>query len=401
MAVPFSFHNSLTNQNAQIMETGERLIYLFNGHVEETNSVAEQDELFAMINSGKYDDLLAQLLSQQWNGTVPEWRRENEQERADVIFNSVRQQLKLKRTFPLKRVAFAAGILLLLGVGSYLLTDKQQKTPAGIVLTPNIQAPLRNKAVITLSNGQRVSLDSINNLQQGNVKVIRNASGAIAYQEAGTGSGNTYNTLTNPRGSKVAQITLTDGSKVWLNAGSSLQYPVAFTGTTRNVTITGEAYFEITTDAARPFKVSKGDVQVNVLGTKFNVNAWDDEAEIKVTLLQGSVEVRGKNIRPVIIKPGEQALIAADITVSSHVNPEEVIAWKSGMFRFGAKTDLQHIMRQIARWYDIEVLFKGNIENQHFGGEIPGNSDLQQVLEILKTSGVNFDVQGRTVIVKP
>jgi hypothetical protein len=386
------------------MKSGERLKYLFNRYVDESYTAAEKDELFILIHSAEQDDLLAELVSEQWEAGVPEWTRENEQERAEIMLQTIRQQLKLKRTLIFKRLALAVSILLLFGAGSYLLFENKQKT-AEIASTENVKAPQNNKAVITLSDGQHIPLDSINILQpvlQGDVQLKRSGSGVITYQLATPDTREmTFNTLTNPRGSQVTQITLTDGSKVWLNAGSSITYPVAFTGKERTVSITGEAYFEITTDAAKPFRVSKGDVTIYVLGTSFNVNAYNDEALIKVTLLQGSVQLSGRNKSPVKIKPGEQAEIGEGITVAGNIDEEEVMAWKNGMFRFGAKTDLRSIMRQIARWYDIDVSFEGNIGNQKFGGEIPGNSDLQQVLEILKTSGVNFELKGRNVIVKP
>ena len=271
-----------------------------------------------------------------------------------------------------------------------------------------MKAPETNKAMITLANGQKVYLDSAVNgtlAMQGNVKLVKLANGQIAYQ---TASGETineikYNTLTNPRGSKVIDMTLADGSQVWLNAGSSVTYPVAFVGNERRVAITGEAYFEVAHNTAMPFKVSKGEMEVTVLGTHFNVNAYDDESDIKVTLLEGSVKVikgpsTGSGLQTVL-KPGQQAQVTNEVKVVNDADLEQVMAWKNGLFNMKG-TDLAALMRQVARWYDVQVSYEGPQQQKSFGGSINRDVDLSDVLKALEQYGIHFRMEKGKVIIQ-
>ena len=238
---------------------------------------------------------------------------------------------------------------------------------------------------------------------QGNVRIIKKPNGEISY----TGNAAkevTYNTLNVPRGSKPLGLTLSDGSQVWLNVGSSLTYPTAFTGKERKVRITGEAYFEIAHNANMPFIVQHNDVMVSVLGTHFNVNTYEDEADERITLLQGLVQV-SKNSLSQLLKPGQQAKInhneTNEIKVLDDVNVDEVMAWKEGKFKFGENTDIGTIMRQISRWYDVDIVYKGSI-NQRFWGSISKDVNVSRVLKILEaTGGVKFKVEGNKIIVMP
>lgn len=306
---------------------------------------------------------------------------------------------------PMLRWVAAASIVLMLGLGSYLLFFNKQVKQDEVVNTakPNdVKAPETNRAMITLADGRQLYLDSIANgelVQQGNVKLVKLANGQIAYQ---TASGEIlkeikYNTLQNPRGSKAIDMTLADGSRVWLNAGSSVTYPITFVGTERKVSITGEAYFEISHDAGKPFIVSKGAMQVQVLGTRFNVNAYDDETNIKVTLLEGLVKVNTRS-ESSLLKPGQQALVGPDIKVANNVDTEQVMAWKNGRFQFES-TDIKEVMRQIARWYDVEVEYQDTIEEK-LGGTISRNVTASQVFKMLELTGiVHFRIEGRKVVV--
>jgi ferric-dicitrate binding protein FerR (iron transport regulator) len=235
---------------------------------------------------------------------------------------------------------------------------------------------------------------------QNEVQVMKTAEGKVVYTGATTKGELVYNTLFNPRGSKVVDMQLSDGSHVWLNAGSSLTYPVAFVGNERKVTIKGEAYFEVAHDDSKPFVVSKDDVSVTVLGTHFNVNAYDDEDALKVTLLEGSVRVASNgNLK--VIKPGEQAIAASGkLQVASDVDLNEVMAWKNGIFKFKDAT-IESVMRQIARWYDVEVSYEGKVTN-HFIATIPRNVSAANAFKILEqTGGVNFKIEGNKVMVTP
>jgi ferric-dicitrate binding protein FerR (iron transport regulator) len=211
-----------------------------------------------------------------------------------------------------------------------------------------------------------------------------------------------YNTLTVPRGSKIVELTLTDGTKVVMNAASAITFPTVFAGNERKVAITGEAYFEVAHDKSKPFIVSKGDAQVEVLGTHFNVNAYDDEEAINVTLLEGSVRVTTLSKKQnVILKPGQMARITSKLELLPDVNINEVMAWKEGKFRFGEFASIETVMRQLSRWYDVEVQYKGKVSG-HIGGTIERAANISQVLHILEMTGiVKFNIQGRKIIVMP
>jgi ferric-dicitrate binding protein FerR (iron transport regulator) len=276
--------------------------------------------------------------------------------------------------------------------------------------------PGGNKAVLTLGNGATIILDSAHTgalAQQGNTQVVKLNNGQLLYNHTAKNGENsltidhsplTYNTLSTPRGGQY-QLVLPDGSTVWLNAASSIRFPTAFTGNERNVEITGEAYFEVKKNAAMPFTVKMNNgASVQVLGTHFNINAYDDEETIKTTLLEGSVKIT-KDAALAIIRPGEQATLSHKSQTSQNipvqkVDVEEVMAWKNGAFQFGGAT-IETVMRQISRWYDVEVEYKGNI-SLHFAGTISRNVNISQVLEMLeKAGGIKTTIKGNKVIVTP
>lgn len=305
------------------------------------------------------------------------------------------------------RTIAAASIILFIGLGGwYLLSNKndQQQQAVKETVSNDIKPPQENRATITLTNGQTVYLDSaaIGSLaDQGSVKLVKLANGKIAYHNVSneTVKEQVYNTLTNPKGSRVVDMTLADGSRVWLNAGSSITYPVMFAGNERTVVITGEAYFEVAHDKLKPFKVSKSDMQVEVLGTHFNVNAYDDEKNIKVTLLEGAVRLK-TNGDSKILKPGEQALVSGNISILESVDMEAVMAWKDGRFKFSS-VDIETIMRQVARWYDIDIEYHGKVEGTLSGG-LARNVNASQLFYVLElTDKVKFEIEGRKVIVTP
>lgn len=326
------------------------------------------------------------------------------------ILEKIRLQNKKPRTIYLLSRKYwwaAASIVLVLGFSTYFLVFNKTLKPSSIVITtePNdVSAPQSNKAMVTLSNGQKVFLDSISNgalAVQGNVKLVKLASGEIVYQSSGELSGKIqYNTLENPRGSKVINMVLADGSKVWLNAGSSLNYPVAFVGSERKVSVSGEAYFEVAHDASKPFVVHNGSMDVRVLGTHFNVNAFeDDDNNIKVTLLEGSVKISNGSSNG-LLEPGQQALVSKEMKILNDVDLNKVMAWKNGYFQFD-KASLQSVLKQVSRWYDIEVIYEGKNQPREFVGEIERDLSLSEVLKILEINKVNFTLEGKKLIVKP
>lgn len=306
------------------------------------------------------------------------------------------------------RWAAAAAVILFLA-GEYWYFQHQRSTlrqAQAPVASQDVKAPETNRATITLANGRKIYLDSAADGElatESNVNLVKTSDGTIIYtsQKGAGGEQLQYNTLYNPRGSKVITLTLSDGSRIWLNAESSITYPIAFTGNKRNVQITGEAYFEVAHNPAMPFSVSKKDVTVEVLGTHFNVNAYEDEDEIRVTLLEGSVEVK-RETSNVKVRPGEQAVTGGNgqLVINKDVDLDAVMAWKNGLFHFENST-IREVMRQIARWYDVDVSYEGKIPDMKFGGEITRNTNVSQVLKILEESNVHFKIEGKKIIVTP
>jgi len=313
-----------------------------------------------------------------------------------------------------RRVAVAAAILLLLGAGTYLLIripeNNTAKTDTSTGVQPDV-LPGGNKAVLTLADGSTIILDSAANgqlVQQGKTTVIKSSDGQLVYnakERTTDHSPLTYNTLATPRGGQY-QLVLPDGSKVWLNAASSIRYPTVFTGSERKVEIKGEAYFEVAHDKTKPFTVhfSAGagagrEGAVQVLGTHFNVNAYEDEAMVKATLLEGAVQVT-EDAASAMLKPGQQASVTQQgkIQVENNVDVDQVMSWKNGQFYF-SNSDIETIMRQMARWYDVEVEYKARPEDR-YTISLSRNVPVSKLLKYLELSGgVKFKVEGKKIVV--
>ncbi|MBX2924408.1 MAG: FecR domain-containing protein [Chitinophagaceae bacterium] len=317
-----------------------------------------------------------------------------------------------------RMVAAASVVILVLATGVYFLLRPEKQSPqvAHSRITEDVHAPQTTKAIITLADGRVVTVDSLTTLSQHTVALTKTPDGKIVY------TGNTqqvaYNTLTNPKGSPVIDITLSDGSRVWLNAGSAVTYPVAFSGHDRKISINGEAYLEVAHDKSHPFYVAKNNVQVQVLGTHFNVNAYDDESNIKVTLLEGAVAVSYDRQQQspsnptggaVILKPGQQARIVNTMQIDQQAQGgitvvdadiEKVIAWKNGLFNFDGAS-LYEAMRQIERWYDIDVVYEKGVQNKEFVGELTKGVTLTQLLEGLEEFGMHYRLEGKTLTLLP
>lgn len=304
------------------------------------------------------------------------------------------EQNKSQGIFPLwKRVAAAAAVILIAGAAWLMFHNSSMKPGDGQAknsVAADI-APGREGAVLTLADGKKVVLDSlVSGLianQQGTEVIL---DGKTLTYNAGRKSEISYNTMTTPRGRQF-HVQLPDGTHVWLNAASSITYPTAFTGGTREVSMTGEAYFEVKKNAAKPFIVKTGKDHIMVLGTHFNVNAYEDEPVVKTSLVEGSVKV-GQHI----LKPGEAFAEGRVI----RTNLAEDLAWKNGKFYFQA-AKIEAIMRQISRWYDVDVAYEGKI-NRTFYGTISRAVSVSGVLKLLEeTGGVHFKIEGRKVFVSP
>jgi transmembrane sensor len=315
------------------------------------------------------------------------------------------------------RVAAAAVLIGAIATATVVILAQRTQTPATAAQNQNqipaagdIQ-PGSDKAVLTLADGSNIALDSAHTgqlAQQGSAQVLKLTGGRLKYN-APEGAGSIaviYNVLSTPKGGQY-RLTLPDGSQVWLNAASSIRYPTAFTGAEREVEITGEAYFEITQNPSMPFKVRTvnhlGDTDpmtIEVLGTHFNVNAYSDEDAVRTTLLEGSVKIKKGN-NSGMLKPGQQAQLqpTGEIRWIPDADVEQAVAWKNGVFEFDG-IELAAIMRQISRWYDVQVEYEGTIPTEPFTGRVSRNTTLSGVLKILKLSGIELTVSNNKIIVR-
>ena len=391
---------------------------LFKKLLDNNCSPEELEQLMKLLSSGEPDPATIHLIKEQMAKPVS----------PDDVSAAVRLRLEKRlaqilsagelrlQTPPVKKIIFlkpwrniAAVGILLLGAAAYSLYSNMQPKKIASLLSSSPQSkndvsPGGNKAVLTLANGLKIILDSAKEgtlARQGNTKILKLNSGQLAYVISGQNQTEVlYNTVATPAGG-LYQMSLPDGSKVWLNSASSLRFPTVFTGKERTVDLTGEAYFEIAAQAGKPFKVFVDGVQVAVLGTHFNVMAYQDESSIKTTLLEGAVRIT-KGEDNVLLQPGQQAgydRTSTHLTVSKS-DVEVAVAWKNGMFRFRA-ADIKTIMREVARWYNVEVNYEGNIQERHLTGEAPRNVNLSELLKVLELNGVHSRMEGNRIIVMP
>jgi len=401
------------------MPATERIYYLFNRCIEETANPAELEELWALLNDISYEGAIMDRLVSLLRETTPLAEHSEARWKAvlrgaglpsQLVLTSETPALSLRR-LPLIRRWWAIAALFIGGLAAVWLllrTPAAQPAMAGLQSLRHDRAPGRNIAVLTLADGTSITLDSTHNgvlAQQGNSRVTKLKDGNLIYKALDEKpAAVVFNTLSTPRGGQY-RLNLPDGSQAWLNAASSITYPTAFTGGERKVSITGEVYLEIAKNPAMPFRVevatASGHEQVEVLGTHFNVKAYGDEAMVMTTLLEGSVRLVSKGGAE-LLQPGQQGQLRSDglLYLVDHVDIDEVMAWKNGLFHF-ENADISEVMRQIARWYDVEVVFEGKAPVEKFDGEIPRNSNLTEVLKILQLSNVHFKVEDKKVTVTP
>ena len=384
---------------------------LFQKYLDNQCSSEEIEEVLAYFANAKNETELRSLILNSLT-SHNEFSAENQSYFNKISEKAYQEITKRKSKMPLVvpfyrkswfKVA-AAAVLLIGAFAIYKLmgSSKPELPIAKIENTKQDIAPGGNKAILTLADGSTIILDSAANgklTQQGNSNIVKLNNGQLAYNTLNEKPTEiVYNTISTPRGGQY-QLTLADGSKVWLNASSSLRFPASFTGNERKVEITGEAYFEVAKNASMPFIVSAKGMNVEVLGTHFNINSYTDEAAIKTTLLEGAVKVsKGNAIQ--ILSPGQQAQLnnVGQITVSKNADVDEIMAWKNGSFVFNS-TDIENIMRQISRWYDVDVSFDGNISKELFSGIVSRTSKLSQVLKIMERAGVKFKIEGKRIVV--
>lgn len=308
------------------------------------------------------------------------------------------------------RLGIAASIFIALSVGLFYYLDEPAVQPLLTIDQTPKHAPIvpgGNKAILTLSDGSRIILDHAKNgvlANQAGVSIQKTSDGELLYQFSKTHDAENqvvedilYNKIETPKGGKY-QVNLPDGSIVWLNSASILRFPALFSGNTREVELTGEAFFDVAKNKNKPFKVITKDQIVEVLGTRFNINSYGDEETIKTTLIEGSVKIIYKN-KVVLLSPGQQFQPNESKSRVIEADTEEVIAWKNGYFLFKDE-NIHSIMRKLSRWYDVEVTYQGEIPEYGFGGNISRSKDITEVLDALQlTNAVHFKIEGRRITV--
>jgi transmembrane sensor len=350
--------------------------------------------------------LLEEWYNQQPAGQV-NWEAgdaDEEQLRERLLYNITEAQKADTPVRPILSITtlyrVAALLIITVGTALYLLPVNKVKTVmvAGNVKQLTNATPNANKTVLTLANGSTVILDNANKgliAKQGSTQINKTQEGKLTYNNSGTTTAEPQiNTISTMAGGKY-QITLPDGSKVWLNALTSLKFPTMFKGRERIVELEGEAYFEVAKNKAMPFKVKMANnTSIQVLGTHFNIMAYANEGSIKATLLEGAINVKKGGLSKLMV-PGQQANIADEINLKQ-VNADEAIAWMNGLFSFD-KTDIRTVMRQIERWYNVDVVYEGKVPDSQITGYISRNSNLPEVIKMLELSGLKITVDGKKI----
>jgi ferric-dicitrate binding protein FerR (iron transport regulator) len=401
---------------------------LLNQFFKGTISAEQQEQLSLWIEEQKDNAEFGVMMEQAWH------EFETEQALTDVhaenllqsIMNKVRKdpsQLYSSGSKPVSKRAsiatsrwlqYAAVVILLFGATLYVWLN--QSTEKQIARQSTVKPSSikrdgygKNKALLTLADGSIIELDSAADgalAQQGATRIIKLKAGQLAYEGRGNEAGISnlsYNTLSTPRGVQY-QISLPDGSNVWLNAASSLRFPAAFQSNERRVELTGEAYFEVARDARRPFFVKTGEMVVQVLGTSFNINGYKNESSINTTLITGSLRVVIGN-DSALLKPGQQSIVSADtlpgesISINRTVDMDDVIAWKNGWFYF-EDTELAMVMRQVERWYDVDVVIKDDLSTARIMARIARDLPLEKLLHKLELTGkIRAKKEGNKIII--
>ncbi len=333
------------------------------------------------------------------------------------IFNRIKSRIEAKKEVPVIKNRFkigtafwakAAVLCLVFAAGAfyYLHKNKSISFASFAKVKQGTIKPGDNNAVLTLADGSTIALNEVANGQighQSGASITKTKNGELVYSFAeNTNTQSTaINMVSTPKGGQY-HLVLADGTDVWLNANSSIRFPAAFTGSERKVEITGEVYFEVFKNKAKPFIVSTNQAEIKVLGTHFNVNAYDDEAFEKTTLLEGAIELK-RGTDKALLSPGLQASLSKS---SSHIAVREIddldaiVAWKNGYFQFD-RADLQSVMRQVSRWYNVSVSYKGPILNKEYSGKIPRRTTAEKLIEMLHYSGINCTIENNQITVKP
>ncbi|ACU03177.1 FecR family protein [Pedobacter heparinus] len=378
----------------------DRLKYLLENYVDGGLSGPELTELEAWYHQLNYgEQKLDQYIMEAGGQEVIINRME------ESFKQRIRKPVNIKSISVRKMIAVAAAILLMLSAGLYFYQSRSAN-PANRILVDMEAAVIKpggNKAVLTLANGKQINLETASDGQlaeTGGVEIEKSADGQVFYKAiSGTNHNGESNTISTPNGGQY-QIILADGTRVWLNAASSLKYPTVFSGNERKVELIGEAYFEVKSNQESPFLVVSNKQTVKVLGTHFNIKAYPDESFVKTTLLEGRIMVSAERFPDAkILSPGQQAVFDGHQIDINKGDLKEAMAWKNGYFMFKDE-DIYSIMNQVSRWYNVEVVYMGRFENKRFGGYVSRSKKITDLLDIMEsTKGIHFKIEGRRVTV--
>jgi ferric-dicitrate binding protein FerR (iron transport regulator) len=391
----------------------ERIHYLLKRYADNDASAEEVEEMLALLRTSGGEEALKEMVAEIWKEeeeppvSEKDWGR---------MWSSIHQEMA---TRPVRRLSVwgrVAAVLLLMGgvSAAYWKLTRTEKKAAPVAMVHGGKkdiAPGGNKAVLILANGSTIVLDNAHDgvlAQQGGTNVEKVDAGSLAYKAAtsdkpGAASELAFNTIATPNGGQY-QVILPDGSKVWLNASSSLRFPTRFEGKERTVELTGEAYFEVAQRSGMPFRVKLPDngMDVQVLGTEFDVMAYANEQTSNTTLVSGKVNVVSKGaVR--VLAPGKQAILDNQTKAMrvADANVEQVVAWKNGLFRF-RETGIRELMRQVERWYNVQVVYETEGKDQDFTGVVSRNQPVSALLQMLEMTGtVHFRIEDKKIVVLP
>ena len=377
----------------------ERVYVLIRQYVNDQLDRQGMIELQELLRTGHYATELRTAFDEVYD--APRHQHDLSADRTRKILLAIHKEAKVLPFQSRTRKWWWAAAAVLILTGGLLVTRQFMRAPAPIAAsTPRSSLPPHSdKAVLILANGQQVILD---NTTRGAIAAqagVNVDSGRLSYITKVAPAAGGYNILTTPKGGQF-EVQLPDGTRVWLNSASRLRYPVVFNGPARNVELDGEAYFEVAKNSRQPFSVQAGGMQVKVLGTGFNLMAYADEDAVRTALVNGSVRLEGSHTAQVI-RPGEQGSLGKgdDHFIITRPDLDDVLAWKNGEFRFSGEK-IQTIMRQLARWYDVEVEYQGTPPANRFDGDILKGKDGSALLDMLETTRtVHFEVEGRKIIV--
>ncbi len=396
----------------------DKIRHLFYKYFNDLTTNEENRELARLLQQKDLEEDIKQLMEEAWDAFSSRHKIFPEHISEEILSGILSEKVKTRHRFFQDRFSFfwkpAAAILVMVGlVGALFYYSRQDKSAATAVSDAAASAtadvlPGSNKAFLTLSDGRNIILDHASPgllTTQGGTRIIKEEGDRLSYETTSHEDApvSASNTLRTPRGGQY-HLVLPDGTKAWLNAASSIVYPVRFAGSSRQVRIEGEVYFEVARQLKEnhkvPFIVNAGNVSVEVLGTQFNINAYSDEVDIRTTLLEGAVKVTTAKSSSVL-NPGHEARVAArsaEILISK-ANTDQAVAWKNGYFQF-REASLQEIMRQLSKWYDVDVVYEGKPLEKKFTGEIPRSATLLQVLEILQLNQIQLRIIDKQVIIR-